>query len=83
MPCAEHKIGLGEGELPYRVMTAHPGDEVGRESLPEELAGVAEENTRLPHAGEPSRRIDATAAEMVEKHAKALDILAGSDAAPE
>lgn len=54
MPCAEHKIGLGEGALPYRVMTAHPGDEVGRESLPEELAGVAEENTRLPQAGEPN-----------------------------
>ncbi|MFN2462276.1 MAG: PIN domain-containing protein [Candidatus Dormibacteria bacterium] len=29
------------------------------------------------------RRIDATAAEMVEAHSKALDILADSDAAPE
>jgi hypothetical protein len=34
-----------------------------------------------PHVGDISRRIDALADEMVEKHAKALKILADGDAA--
>ena len=66
----------GEKALLERGMTAIPGDEADRETSPKELADVAEGTSEMPQAGEPSRRIDATAAEMVAKHAKALEILA-------
>ncbi|MFN2462272.1 MAG: hypothetical protein ABR573_00025 [Candidatus Dormibacteria bacterium] len=64
-------------------MTARSGDEGGRESLPQELASAANKTSQKPQAGELAQRIDATAAEMMERHAKALSILADSDAAAE
>ena len=51
--------------------------------MPKELSNVANEPSSKHQASEQVTRIDAMIAEMVDRHAKGLDILAGSDAAPE